>query len=684
MPDLEILEHLGPEPVPQEEIDAVNELQTGDYEVWSEKLVAITEEAYEIFIRLGISSMLHSGDVVVAIYTPEGDQVTAICGTYLHAVAGQIPIKFIMKHFLNDKTVGVREGDIFYCNEALYGGIHNCDQMAVEPIFYNGELIAWSAAATHQPETGATEPGGLPVTAKSRHDEGMKLTPIKLAEDYVLKADLMEMMVNMISRAPRMQAIDVRARCTAADRVRKRVQDIASQKGVRFLKAIFRKMIMATAEGVRNKLSRWEDGTYRGVVFSDSVGLEPALARMVMSITKKGDRMIIDMTGTSPENEGSYNSFRHSTIAHICNTLYEFMFSDLPVSSGLFEPIEFIIPLGTSANATPEAAISNSPPYAVQCFTLIQTLLSKAAYAAGDMFGVAAPMGNSGSGGVNAGINQHGVPFADICAFPLNTEGGGARPDRDGVNSWGFPWCPWGKAPDVEEIETEQPQYHLFQKHWKDSGGYGKFRGGAGITLAWVVGPDVPYEAWMSWCRTSKRPLTMTINGSYTTRVHPGLQIVGANIMEKMKRGDKDIPSDIWQMVKERTIEGDYQFSHMARAIRPINSGDIFVSNAKAGTGWGDPIERAPDAVIQDIKDEIISHWTAQNIYHLVFDPEALRINYEETEKARKKELEDRKKRGMKYEDFEAVWSTKKPKDKDLHYYGAWPNAEPNRQIIRM
>jgi len=59
----------------------------------------------------------------VAIYTAGGDMAVAVAGTYLHATTGQIPIKYILKHFKDDPTVGIKEGDFFFCNEAIYGGI---------------------------------------------------------------------------------------------------------------------------------------------------------------------------------------------------------------------------------------------------------------------------------------------------------------------------------------------------------------------------------------------------------------------------------------------------------------------------------------------------------------------------------------------------------------------------------
>ena len=221
----------------------------GDYEIYSEMLTIVVQEGKEIMTKMGISSMLHSGDSMAGLYTAAGDLVTTVCGTYLHCVTGQIPIKFILKYWRDNPSVGVRPGDIFYCNEAIYGGIHNPDQFAIMPIFHGEELVAWSVVGAHQSETGGKEPGGEVTTARTRHDEGMKLIPIKIGERYMLRDDLLKMMENFISRAPRMQVTDVKARVAACDRIRVRVQDLASALGTGFLRGLFRKMIAETARG---------------------------------------------------------------------------------------------------------------------------------------------------------------------------------------------------------------------------------------------------------------------------------------------------------------------------------------------------------------------------------------------------------------------------------------------------
>jgi len=144
----------------------------------------ILAEAMEVFIRCGISDMTLAGDVSVGIYSPEGDLISCNVGTYLHVVSSVLPIKYIMRRLRSDPTVGVREGDFFFCNDPLYGSVHNPDQVIMMPIFFAGTLIAWAAATSHVSETGATEPGGMPVRARSRHDEGMITSPIRLGEKY--------------------------------------------------------------------------------------------------------------------------------------------------------------------------------------------------------------------------------------------------------------------------------------------------------------------------------------------------------------------------------------------------------------------------------------------------------------------------------------------------------------------
>src|ERR1700694_1540273 len=129
-------------PPTQQELDAVAKLSPGDYEIGFQRTNDILDEALEVFQRSCRSSMGIAGDVMVALFTAQGDLVNAAAGTYLHAIIQPIIVKYIRKYYAENP--GIAEGDVWCANDALYGGIHNPDVVCLVPIFYKGELIAWA------------------------------------------------------------------------------------------------------------------------------------------------------------------------------------------------------------------------------------------------------------------------------------------------------------------------------------------------------------------------------------------------------------------------------------------------------------------------------------------------------------------------------------------------------------
>jgi len=680
--DMTFTERLKPEPFTEHEVECMDRLDPIDFGVAKEKLNMIVEEAKEIFVRSGVSSMLRSGDVSVGLYTARGDMVTTACGSYLYAVCGQPQIKYICNRWKDHPKVGVKPGDIFYANDAVYGGVHNPDQTAFAPIFQNGRLVAWAAAACHQPETGACEPGGMPVSARTRYDEGMKLSPIKIAENYVLKEDLLEMMANMVSRAPHMQIIDLKARVMSCERVRTRIEELAQERGVDFLVGVFSLIIKTTADAARQRISSWVDGRFRSVVFTDHIGVDEGLVRSFCTLTKEDERLTLDFTGTSPETPGPYNAFKHTMIAHNAMYLYGFPFNDLPLSAGIWEPIDTIVPSGTCLNANPEAAVANSVLVCSLSMCLIHLTMSKILFASGFKDLATAPFGNNGNAYVMAGVNQWGVPFSDMLAYPLNCEGGGARHNMDGVDTWGFPWGPWGRGPDVEEEEDEKPHIHLFQKILKDSCGHGKYRGGAGITVAWMVrGTDK--AVYQSIIKSSRVQALQSFFGGYPPPTHPGIEVRDSDALEKMAEGNKELPNDVYELIMKRSVGGDYNVTTNLRAAKPFKKGDIFVGCSHGGVGYGDVLERDPLLVMKDLRQGIISEWVAQNVYHVVYDPVTYAVNFQETLNRRDGERKNRIKMGMKYNTFMKRWSKRMPKKEILTYYGRWPDGKGSEMSRR-
>jgi len=658
------------------QLECMQRVEAADFEIYSRKLELICAEAREIFVKMGSAQMLQSGDVAVGIYTAEGDLASCVIGVYLHVVTGQIPIKFVVDKYRNDPTVGIKDGDMFFCNEALYGGIHNPDMIMFMPVFAEGELIAWALAAVHEGDTGAIDPGGMSARSQTRYDEGMHLTPVKVGENFKLKQDLVDMMENMV-RDSRQHTIDLKARAAACMRVRKRLlEEIVGKRGVDFLIGLQRLNIETSIDAARKRISRLSDGTFRSVVFLDAVGLQEGLVRISVKLTKQGDRIIIDLTGTSPETPlGPWNAFAHMVAAATAVYLFQYFFHDLPPSAGCLVPFTFIIPEGSLLNASPDAAV------AVSVITLGHTvfygmhicfskMLFNSEYrdlAGAGMWITAPPM-------LFGGINQFGHQVAGLLADQLNGTGTGARIDGDGVNAAGFNYCPIGVFPDAEFNEMQLPWIYLFRnKHMQDNHGFGKYRGGSGLMLAFIPHntPGMAFACSQGGCRI---PPNTGLFGGYATLTPPGIQVTGTNLKELMAQADPKIPYDVMDLVINKPLTGEYKVESMLRGFRWIPEGDIFLQPTVAGGSYGDVLERDPSSVIEDVRQGITSDWVAKSIYKVVYDPETLGVNSEETEKARRQERESRKKRGISYQEFIKAWSVKKPPENILNSYGNWPD----------
>ncbi len=535
----------------------------------------------------------------------------------------------------------------------------------------------------HQPETGAREPGGMPLSAKTRHDEGMLLSPIKIGEDFRLREDLVEMCVNLMSRAPRMQAIDMRARLSAADRLRQRLVSLAQEKGNDFVKGLFRRTIIEAEEGTRRRIREWHDGTYRAVTFMDIVGEKHRLVRNFLTLHKKEDRLIWDFTGTSPETDSPQHCMPHALAANVAIHLMSYSFCDLPVSAGIFAPMEWIVPEGCMFNPHFEAAQSNSAPSCHGAMTLGTICMSKLMFDSPQRDLVAAATGNTGVGVLISGQNQWGVLVSDFLAFGLNTEGHGARSDMDGVDAYGFSHCPTGRAPDIEDIENEFQFLCLIAKLSKDSAGFGKHRGGAGTEIIYIVN-YVDYALYNSHVKGSKVRNCIGLYGGYPPGTLPGIEVLHTNLWEKMKRGDKDVPKESTELIEEKSIKGEYKISSIFQKTHVMENGDLWAVFSGGGGGYGDVLERGPRMVMDDLRKEIISHWTAANVYHVAYDPETLEADIEATERLRQQERADRKARGMTWAEFEKEWSQLRPAVEILEYYGSWPDGKKTREIIRL
>ncbi len=677
----EKLHWLKPAPATEFEKECAKTVKPGDYEVGVQITNDILDEAMEIFVRSSRSYFGVSGDSMVAIFTAEGDLINGSCGTYLHAIIQPIIIKFILKYY--KENPGIRDGDIFYTNDALYGGIHNPDQVAIMPVFHQEKLIAWATAALHTTETGAVEPGGMPVSAKSRFEEGLNMPPIKIGENFKLRNDFLEFYAVYGLRAPAMFISDLRARCTTADRVRVRLLEQIEKRGVEFLVGLMRRMLDVAEAGAFHKIRSLPDGKFRCVVFSDAIGWTPALVRSCfLTVTKHGDRVSFDFAGTSPENPSSYNVHTQAVVGHIANFMYEYFFHDLPICSSTFAPFDFVFPEGILLNPDKMAATSCCVYIGMQTRLATQSCFAKMMFSTSGWTQVASAPGSQHTAQICSGHSQWNLAVSDVLSFSLNTMGQGGRASDDGMDAYGFAWCAFGRAPDCEQVEGELPLTITLSQHWRDSSGPGLNRGGSGAVQQWMI-HKVPEMLSLCMGNGSKVPLGQPLFGGYASAPIPGISVRKADLRERMLRGDPSVHLDHRTMFESQDVKGDWKFELVARVPSMYKEGDLLFGFSGGGPGYGDPLERPAEAVSEDLKKNIISEWTARKIYRVALDIDGRKVNLPATEELRTSERTARLTRGKPYDAFVAEWSKQSPPADILQFYGTWPDAKSTGPVFR-
>uniref|UniRef100_UPI00286BDDAF hydantoinase B/oxoprolinase family protein n=1 Tax=Methylibium sp. TaxID=2067992 RepID=UPI00286BDDAF len=398
----EKLAWLKPSPPSQRELELAAQIDSATFEIGFQRTNDILDEGMDVFQRSCRCAMGVAGDSLVAIMTAAGDIVNGSCGTYLHAVIPPLIIKYILATYASE----IRDGDLWFANDAVYGGVHNPDQMVCMPVYYEGKLVAWTAALVHTTETGAIEPGGMPVSATTRFEEGMNIPPMRIGTNFRLNEDVVSMFVAFGIRAPSMIAVDLKARCTTADRVRTRLLELCEREGVDYMTGLFRKMLQEAEAGARDIIEQWPDGKYRCVTFSDAVGLKQGLVRSCyMTIEKTGDRMLVDLSETGPETPSPYNAHPQAAIAHFSNYIYEYLFHALPISNGTFAGIDFKFGHNTCLSPDARAATSCSVMISTGVMSAVHNTCAKAMFSTALWQQAGASMGNGGNALVLAGMN---------------------------------------------------------------------------------------------------------------------------------------------------------------------------------------------------------------------------------------------------------------------------------------
>lgn len=565
-----------------------------DFELFKNELFSIADEMAVTICRTTYSGVLRDNmDFSTGIADAEGRLVAQGLTLPVHLGSIRTALEAVTRKYAGN----INDGDVFILNDPFEGGMHLPDIFILRPVFAGDVLIAYAATTAHHVDVGGHVPGSNAVNSTEIFAEGLRIPPLKLV-DAGRNDEALWTLLRTNVRLPVQLLGDVRAQLAACEVARRKVLTLTERYGIQVSQAHMREITDYTERLARAAVRELPDGEFSFEDWIDDDGMEIGKPiRLFVTVRKSGDQIEFDWTGSAPQVKGAINCTLSVTEAASYTALRSILPGAIPNNDGIFRIIRTIAPEGSIANvALPGACAAR----ALTGFRMVDCAFGALARMVPDRVFAASDGGNVGV--TVAGFDPAGKRFVYV-DFSCGTWGG--RPWADGIDGISNIFVNMASQ-SVEQIESEHPIEIEAYEFAQDRCGSGKYRGGAPFYRDYRI--KVP-EA------------TLQIRADrHTTRPY-GLY-----------GGKAGKPG----AVRLTTAEGTRQIG--SKVTVEVKEGDRFRYVLPGGGGWGEPLERDPDAVLKDVRNEIISRRAARDEYGVVIDEAALRIDGERTA-ARRAEL---------------------------------------------
>ena len=563
-------------------------------------LHTIAKEMGHVLYRMSYSSIIReSEDLGAGLFDRRFNTLCESDSTPMHI--GSIPayLRGIEKT-LHDPW---RPGDIVIHNHPYYGASHSPDIAAVAPVFYDGELVGFSANTAHHVDIGAATPG-LIIDVPDVFAEGMLFKGVKLYEGGTRNRALWQF-IETNTRVPGQVMGDIEAQVASAELGVRRFVELLDQHGKDVVFRATEQLMDYSERMLRRQIEAIPDGEYRAEGFLDDDGRTrktPLPVKVAVRIA--GDSAEVDLTGSAPQVPTAFNVPFEGSTKVACYFAFRALLLDsattpehVPQNEGSFRPIAVTAPKGTIFN--PEY-----PAAAEARFNQIQRVVDCIARALAPVIPEKVTAGSSAD--VSA-IAYSGVkPDGNYWVFIEVNEGAcGGRPHSDGPDTIEELMRNTRNNP-IEDLGMHLPllcdRYELRDDVMP---GAGRYRGGIGVIKVqrYLTDGFLTHEA----DRHDDPP--WGFRGGTTGR---GGRLIKYNVAEPDRI--EDLPAKL----------------HGLRNW----AGDCIGFLGPCGGGYGDPLERPAEQVREDVLDDFCTREHAREAYGVVLTG-ALEIDRAATEARR-------------------------------------------------
>jgi N-methylhydantoinase B len=497
-------------------------------------------------------------------------------------------IKFTVEWTLAELGIDSFEpGDVVIHNDPYRGSGHVPEHMLLQPVFWDGELVAFVGNVAHMSGVGAKTPGGLSGDATEVFQEGLLIPPVKIKRRGEDVPDIWHLVLSN-HRTPRVTYGDFRAMMGSLELAERRLHKLISDHGVELFKAAGRELIVVAERRMRAEIEQIPDGVYafEDAIEDDGIGGDAFPIKLLLTID--GDEVIADFTGSAHQAVGPVNAIYAVTASAIYNAFLHLTDRTIPRNEGCYRPFTIIAPRGTIVNCEFPAPVAGgntetSPRITDMVFgALADAIPDRVVASCG---GTSSPFLFGGRDPRTGGLYAH---------FHFEGVGWGGRPWGDG-NDMVVTINGNCRNTPVEVFETRYPAFRIESyRLTPDSGGPGKFRGGLGGERVFTVTvPEVTVSALLNRMRTEP----WGIHGG-----HAG----GVGGLWVRRRGNSE-----WRtFVEEFGTRSPSKFSGVT-----LRDGDQVRIAMPGGGGYGDPLDRDRALVERDLREGFVTADAAARDY---------------------------------------------------------------------
>ncbi len=555
-------------------------------DIVKDSLIAVSNEVFYAFARTSMSPIIYETlDYASGIADAKGRLLTqgnGACG-FIGLIAPMIQ-EIIAKYGKDN----MHPGDVFLINDPyMGGGTHLSDIGMVMPVFYGDELLAFVGNKAHWSDIGGMAAGSFTADSSEVYQEGLRFSGVKLLNRGDICTPLLEMIKSNV-RFPETSEGDMWGQIASLRTGYKRIGELCEKYSLEVVKESMERLLRQGAMIAYNRIKELPKGSWEMEEYMDDDG-HGNLVKLKVKVTITEDEFIADFTGSSPQVASPINTGYSSLCAGVKVIYMSILGPALAVNDGVFEPMRILAEDGSVLRChapAPTSCYFESMIYSSDIVWKALAPVFPEALGAGHMLSVCSV--------VLAGTKQgSGEPF--LIVEP--TGGGwGASDGKDGEVGQ---FCVGDGETYNVPVEMAENRYGIMIDEYSlhtDGAGAGKYRGGSGAVRTYRAMTD-----------------GQLFTASFGRNKFPAWGAAGG----------KDGSYNYFEFHKaDGSMEGPMGI--VARKV--MNRDDTVRMVTCTGGGYGDPMERDPESVAWDVKNEYISVRQAKEDYGVVVDPETYEV----------------------------------------------------------